>query len=89
MGYRFSITYEKSINDLLTNLRIVARKENVKVVGNNQSGTLHYNSKFGDFTVSYSIVEKNINVIIERKPFLLGNKMIEYRIRDYLHHFSG
>ncbi len=84
MSCKFSITFPGPKEPLLDNLRTAILQVNGTFEGDELGGVFRGNTPLGSFSGRYDIVDDDININIEDKPFLIGCSRIEKEIRDYL-----
>ncbi|MFD2603272.1 hypothetical protein [Flavobacterium suzhouense] len=76
MANQFSLNYPGDKKQLLEKIKNAAGSKG-QFAGNESQGSFEGDTPLGKFAGSYSIEGDTINVIIDKKPFLLSNGMIK------------
>jgi hypothetical protein len=84
MSCQFIINYPKPKEILVQQLEEALRKVNGRFAGDVAAGSFEGNTPIGAFSGSYRVVGDDIEVTVDKKPFLIGCSRIESEIRNYL-----
>lgn len=84
MSCQFSIFYPKAKEDLVQKLQDAIMKTNGQFAGDTNGGIFKGNTPVGSFSGSYSIQDDTINVMIDKKPWLVSCGKIEDEINNYI-----
>ncbi|HEU0136907.1 MAG TPA: hypothetical protein VFQ50_06420 [Flavobacterium sp.] len=84
MSCQFSINYPKQKDELVQKLEAAILQTNGQFDGDTSNGVFKGNTPVGSFSGSYTIHGDNIEVTIDKKPWLVSCNKIEDEINNYI-----
>ncbi len=84
MSCQFTINYPGPKEDIVQKLDKAIRSTGGRFNGDTSNGQFEGNTPVGDFGGHYSIHGDSINVVIDKKPWLVSCSRIESEIKNYL-----